>query len=168
MGETISQRAQRVMGPKPAKPEEVCPTCRQKVPHPRNRQRHNLLFAFLPAAVQHWPDTHEFQPKDAEDLRYYLLNAAGHCDYDHMKLDSTDPKALAAAMQSFMNRHRDKKGVHYRVGGLTMKAFIPKSISFNLCKEEVFGEVLQKCIDIVEVVIGVSIEQLKYERKREM
>ena|SRR3990167_118025 len=161
---TISARATAGLKPKP-KAEEICPTCRQAMPHPRNKARLDLLFAILVPALHQWPEGAEFQPLSTEHLRSWLLCEAGHCDVDEVSFAGSSKAQIIAAVTALMNRRRRKGFVHYRATKDGIKALEAKSIAFANCSETTFKRVLERAIEIIEVTIGVEIEQLKREHE---
>ena len=162
---TTSERAAALLKPRPPKPTEVCPTCRQILASPRNRERHNLLFAILDPAFNMWPHQHEFCPLNTEDLRYFLLCEAGWCDKDYIEFAGKNPRQIVYAITAFMNKHRDRKGVQYRATDKGIKALLPKSIAWNKCREHQFKPVLTAIVEYLEITLGVTVEQLKREHK---
>jgi hypothetical protein len=52
----------------------------------RSDEEHNLFFGVVGMAFSNWPESHKFQPTDAEHLRAWLLIEANHFE----ELDATD------------------------------------------------------------------------------
>jgi hypothetical protein len=154
----------------PVKPDDRCPTCKQKIPHPRNQARHNLLFAVLVPAFRHWPETHEFKPEDTEHLRAYLLAKAQHCTYSEIDIgDGTLPQ-ITAGMAAFMNAlpaAERGRPIFFRQTKTGIRGYRAKSISYTKCSEESFKKVLDSVIEIIETTIGVKVEKLKAEASKE-
>lgn len=170
---SISDKAIAARGapPKPeeAKADKVCPECGQRLSNPRNKSRHDLLFALLLPAFRHWPDRDkvDFQPVDTEDLRAWLLIEAGWCTSDEVKFAGGSKKQMIAGLSAFMSQKKPKPARKFESIDDGMRAFYPKSIAWNKCSEAEFKVVLENVISTIESIIGVPIEQLKREHENE-
>lgn len=148
----------------------LCPICAQPIPAKRNRERHALFFAVLASAFYQWPETPDengdvFTPHDTEDLRYHVLCKVGWCTTHLIEMIPGNKRQNVAAMSAFLIAHRDEKGVQFRVHEKGVLAAIPKSIAFNKCGEEKFKQVLERAFEYVEDRIGVSIAELRRDRR---
>lgn len=156
---TISERATAGIKP-PA--ERVCKTCCQKLPSPRNVERHNLLFAILKPAMEQWPEGHAFQPMSAEHLRAWLLVEAGWCTTRDLEIGGPSKQHAANALRFFMDSADGHR--FFAMTGKGIRERRPKSIAFNKCRESEFKAILNAIAEIVEAAIGVPIGALKREK----
>lgn len=67
----------------------VCQTCGQKT---RSRPQLNRFMALMEAAYQNWPESHEFQPRDMEHLRKWLVIKAGFRSSKIIRYENWMPK----------------------------------------------------------------------------
>ena len=136
---SISERAIANATPAPVRkprPKEICPTCKQVVPHPRNYERHKVLWALLKPAFYYWPDPEiePFRPNDKEHLRAWLLVKAGWKDSEELHISGNSKKHTMTVTLAFLNRKRPKPPVDYDelpTGGI--RVYWPKSVSYNKC-----------------------------------
>lgn len=169
---SISQKAIVLRGePKPqvSKPDKVCKECGQRLPTPRYRARHDLLFAVLKPAHAHWPETAPWQSTDLEDFRARLLIEVGWCTAEDLHFSGTSPKQIMAAFAAFTSLPRKKPFKKFEElpnGGF--RCYAAKSIAWTReCPEEKFKIILTDVIDFVENVIGVPVADLKREHENE-
>lgn len=54
-----------------------CPECGCVLSQPRSAKEHRFFFAIIAAAFDNWPEGHEFQPRNAEQLRGWLMLEVG-------------------------------------------------------------------------------------------
>ncbi len=144
------------------KHSDICDKCGQKKPSPRNRERHNLLFAILGPALAQWPEAYDFQPMSEEHLRAWLLWKSGWCTIRDLEICGPTKRAAVQAMRFFLDssdRHRfftnTSKGI---------REYTPKSIAWNRCREADFKNIMDHSTALLESIIGVNIEQLKREK----
>jgi len=170
---SISARA--IAGSQPAptrkpRPKEICPTCKQVVPHPRNYERHKALFGMLKPAFYYWPDpdVEPFRPNDAEHLRAWLLVKAGWRESEDLKISGTSSKYATIMAMAFLNRKREKTAVHFEELKDGIRVYWPKSVAYNKCSEDQFKKVLTSVTEIVEDIIGVSVKEMRENYKRDV
>ncbi len=167
---SISERALANATPAPVKkprPKELCPTCRQVVPHPRSYERHKVLFALLKPALYYWPESETFQPNDTEHLRARLLVQVGWRDSEdlHISGAGNSRKRTMDLTLAFLNRKRPKPPVHWEQLADGIRVFWPRSVSYNKCTEDQFKKILNKVTEVIENTIGVPVEQMRREYK---
>lgn len=154
---TISERASATI----QKSDKLCKCCGQKLPSPRNVERHRLFFAILKPSLEQWPESHAFQPLSTEHLRAWLTVEAGWCTTRDLEIGGPSKSIAAQALRYFMDA-----GDGHRLFSMTTKGIRerrPKSIAFNKCAEAQFKAVLDTAAMIVEAAIGCPIDQLKRE-----
>ncbi len=168
---SISEKAIAARGVQPEEPKakapKVCPECHQKIPHPRNADRHRLFFALLKPTFAHWPESEDFQPIDTEDLRAHILIQIGWKTREEQKFAGNSKKQILAGMTAFMNRKREKPIRLFEQIEDGVRGYAPKSIAWHRCTETQFKKILDDAAAYIESVIGVSVEQLKREYENE-
>ena len=171
---SISARALAASNPQPQakkpKPKELCPTCKQVVPHPRNYERHKALFGLLRPAFYYWPDPDvvEFRPNDTEHLRSWLLVKAKWCEHEDLKISGQSKKYAMIMAMAFMNRKRAKAAVDFEELPDGIRAYWPKSVAYTKCSESQFIKVINDVTEIVESIIGVDVKQMRENYKRDV
>lgn len=138
----------------------------------RSRADHNRLFALIEKAIPQWPENHEFQPRDAEHLRSWLLVKVGHINVK--SIPYPDPKsceefpALKAifrlTVESTGKAFEDDAGyVDYRVSSSGVEVVKARSISERngtVVGQKAFAPIREAVEALIEEVIGVPAEQL--------
>lgn len=140
------------------------------VPVPRVQKAHDLFFAVVSDACEHWPDGHEPQPDgDTEVLRAWLLCRIGWCEWRDYPLSENERanQVTAASVDADM---RDAKhhGTHpfLRSGQMvidgekmpTLRVYRSKSISHDLVDEVQFREIKSAVFEVIEEVVGVDVQ----------
>lgn len=145
---------------------QSCPTCGAPKRH-RSQAAHNHLFAIIASAWKLWPTDHPFQPEDPEHLRAYLLVKARHFDKLDVKCKSADAIGLKTQLDAVIRAFCDGKPplIHAYPWGL--RVFKPRSISYAAADRKVFNAVSETVFEILEVTLGVKIEDLKREVRQE-
>lgn len=138
-----------------------------KVEQPRSPEHHRLFFAVIAEAFKTWPESHEFEPSDAEHLRAWLLCKAGYRTTTHYSLAEVPTKRrevvvttvaaaigqlLAGRPHAFVTPHKDGLAVH-----------VPRSIAFEKLDQKEFNALSEQVFGIVSQVLGVEVETLKKE-----
>jgi len=148
--------------PAQARPAQTCPTCGAPARH-RSDEHHRLFFAVIKQVFDNWPEHFEqFQPRDAEHLRAWLLIEAGW----YREREFVGPKNLIAetirGFQEFTDAEDcrafpTKKGLRLRVA---------KSMKYRECPKRDFEKVSARVFEITEAITGVSVEDWKQQAKR--
>lgn len=143
-----------------------CPHCgaefdtkRRSVPD------HRRLFALVHAAFQQWPEAHDFQPNNSEELRAWLVCKAGP-EY------RTSTRVLLGEIGGDADMLRHAIEVAIRAAG--GKAFVvpdkfgvaiisPKSMSFSRMKQSEFSKLRDAITDLIEMHVGCKVEDLAKE-----
>jgi hypothetical protein len=85
-----------------------CPHCGVILEKPRSRNQHNRLFALATAAYNHWPEAHEFRPKNVDHMRYWLTVQARRFDVVmNLRVLSVEPIALQALLNGVLKQSND-------------------------------------------------------------
>jgi hypothetical protein len=166
---STAQKAIEARGVEPVrkpKAKEICPTCKQVVPHPRNYERHKVLWALLKPALYYWPESETFQPNDTEHLRARLLVQVGWRESEDLHISGGNSrKRTLDVTLAFLNRKRPKPAVHWEQLPDGIRVFWPRSVAYNKCSEDQFKKILNKITEVIENTIGVSVEQMRREYK---
>jgi hypothetical protein len=170
---STAQKAIEARGVAPVrkpKAKEICPTCKQVVPHPRNYERHKALFGMLKPAFYYWPDpeVEPFRPNDAEHLRAWLLVKAGWRESEDLRISGTSSKYATIMAMAFLNRKREKTAVHFEEMKDGIRVYWPKSVAYTKCSEDQFRRVLTNVTEIVEEIIGVDVKTMRENYKRDV
>ncbi len=144
-------------------PGEKCECCGRAFEHPRNAGRHRAFFAMLKPAFENWPERHDFQPVDLDELRGWLLCRAKWCETERIEFAVGNRNQIVAAMTAFMTKQRGKRS-HFQQTSTGLMAYTPKSIAFTKCREVDFRRIIDDVTGIIETEIGVSIADLKQAR----
>jgi len=135
----------------------TCPMCGAPARH-RSDAAHRFVFKAIAKAVENWPEQHDFQPRDAEHLRAYLLLKIGHRHESELPIGAMSPEAAARLLVTFV------KTVHAHatviVKGKRVIAIWPRSMSYRELGKVAFGRVSQAICDEIKGTIGVDAETL--------
>lgn len=135
---------------------------RVKITQPRLLPHHRFFFAFLDEVFEHWPETHKFQPTDADHhLRAWLLVKAGFSDRfvsDPFQNGKITKQAMAL-LKSFVDRLTGGRPVWFKQVGETIEAQWPVSISFTNMDEEEFRRVTALVFAAVYGETGIDVDE---------
>jgi hypothetical protein len=125
-----------------------------------------MFFAAISAAFSNWPINHSFLPSNEEHLRAYLLVKAEHCNIIGQNLiDEGDIFRVADFTDRLMSAVRGggQYGFVEVTGRKSLVVRFPKSISFRELDQKAFAPIAQRVFDIIEVELGVPVDQLVKE-----
>jgi len=139
---------------------------------PRSRRQDGRFFAALHEVVSqgHWPESHDFQPVDAEHLRAWLLVKVGHVEkpFDEFLVpDGVDPMPMALAIINLVERVKGKGRWAFpspRPGAI--RVYVPKTMNWQDVDKVEFQPLVQAMCETVEQAIGTTIDQILYERSQ--
>lgn len=148
---------------------ESCPECGVVLADARQHRsdpHHRLFFAVLDRALENWPEGEKFQPEDSEHLRSYVLIKAGHFINLDLRCENPDALSLEDQLRAIIRTVSEKPPLmhSYQWG---VRLFWPKSLSYAAVDRKTFNEVSEKVFEIISVTLGVPIEQMKREAKRQ-
>jgi len=118
----------------------------------RSHSQHGLFFAAMALAFDNWPDGHPFQPKDAEQLRYWLEIRAGWGS----SLLLRDP---TTAVEYMSNYWRDNMWAEQTEEGFVVHR--AKSIAYSKMQKGDFVELVNRVDTVLQQEVGMSIADLK-------
>lgn len=149
----------------------ACPECGCILTKPRSGADHRRLFGLLRQAFIHWPESAPFVPVSEDQLRAYLLVCVGHFDVTSIpapegihenetlqKLFRLSVEAAAMALQ------RTYAYVDIRISAGGAEILCPRSIDYRTVSQREFGPIRDAVESLVELTLGVPIEQLLREK----
>lgn len=143
---------------------DVCPTCGATTKRIRSLEQHRRYFGVIRAALHYWPDTHEKQFEDEDDLRYWLQMKAGHREVrNRVSLKGLRRKDALFVAEAVI---RGSKG--YTVPVIHKKELVifgPKSIAYANLGQAKFSELNNEIDALLQIEIGLTGEQLLNEYK---
>jgi hypothetical protein len=160
----VRSNADQALAASPRK--QACGDCPYK-PQQRSQAAHNHLFAIITAAEKLWPADHPFQPEDAEHLRSYLLVKARHFDKLDVKCKNADAIGLRMQLDAIIRAFCDGKPPLMHSYSWGIRIFKPRSISYAAADRKVFNAVSETVFEILEVTLGVKIEDLRRDAHME-
>lgn len=148
-----------------------CPHCGCELARPRSGPDHRRFFGAVAKAFDQWPENAEFQPRDAEHLRAYLLVRAGHFNVGKIETpegyaDNPSIRTLfRMAVEGTAKALAGETG-HYdvRVSASGVEVLTPRSIDYRTVSQREFGPIRDAVEAIIEAEIGVRVDQLLKER----
>lgn len=147
-----------------------CPHCGcELISHdgrkPRSIDQHRRYFAVMRAAFTHWPETHERQFANAEELRAYLQMKAGHREVGAQIPLSGMSKERAMLLAEAAIRGAGSYAMPV-IHGDTLVIFKPKSIAFAKLGHQAFCALNSDIDAMIEQEIGVSADRLLKETEK--
>ena len=143
-----------------------CPHCGCEVEaKKRSAPDHRRLFAIIANAFKQWPEAHDFQPDNPEELRAWLIAKAGWSE----KTPIAMPDDMTEQMQVLFRLSieagiKAAKGtafvVPYRRG---VGIVTPKSMAFAEMDQKDFAQLRDAITDIIEQTIDCKVEDLMRE-----
>jgi hypothetical protein len=132
----------------------------------RSNKAHSMLFAVIAEAWRQWPESHKFQPEDAEHLRAYLFVKARHYDAIDVKVKHTDAAILGPQLAALVKANADGKTPLLHAYSWGIRQFKPRTIS-GRPDSKMFHAVSSKCYSEIEAVIGVPVERMQRRAMRQ-
>lgn len=140
----------------------TCHHCGGILTKGRSLSDHRRFFALIHAAYQQWPESHDFQPRDADHLRAWLTAKSGFRDTTTIDLpeESTEDMrrlfllSIEAAIKSsggtaFVVPYRDCVAV-----------ITATSIAWDKIDQKEFNRLRDAVTDLIEGIVGVSADEL--------
>lgn len=143
----------------------------------RSAPDHRRFFAAIRAAANQWPQDHIFQPEGttahakSEHLRKFLLVKAGHRERQELPLEfAADQPGLTRLISVAIKAAMDRGGGYVEVAtapdGGAVAIYSAKSIDYRTLSQSEFGSVRSSVEELIESVIGVSVDDLLKEEER--
>lgn len=151
-----------------------CPHCGCEIDFAPVSQRssadHNMFWATVAKACQSWPHSHRFQPtgvspKDRVNNLYgWLLVEIGYVDT--LDIESHEVHAVDVGFR-VARRKKDSKIHYWRLTQTETgwQLITPRSTNKLTAGKRQFEDVRSRVYEIIEVTLGVKVEDLKREAK---
>lgn len=128
----------------------------------RSRAHHGFVFAFLSEVYAKWPKDHDFQPRDEDHLRGWLIFEAGFIDEQEISFaDELAPMDLAYLVRTLVAildvTIKTYYNLEVRNGKLVYQK--PKSIAFERMHEAEFRELTQAMFLVIYQHTGLDADQ---------
>ena len=148
-----------------------CPECGFIFGGDRSLPDLRRFFALLRAAHMHFPENHPLTSSNEEQFRARILIEAGHAHVAKAEIPASYAESEAArdyfrAAVDGAFRASDGKSAYreLRVRGSSLEIISPRSISFPRSKQREFNAVRDSVEQIIELALGLPVEQLLRER----
>lgn len=132
---------------------------------PRSLEQHRRYFAVMRAAWMHWPEAHERQFTNAEELRAWLQMKAGH-----REIGAQIPLTGISKERAMLVVEAAIRGVgSYAmpvIHGDTLVIFKPKSIRFASLSHQAFCALNSDIDAIIEAETGIHPDKLLKETEQ--
>jgi len=139
----------------------------------RSPQDHRRFFAVIRATYTHWPESHEFDPDNAEHLRKWLLCKAGFRDVTTIPVDfpielaKEHPALMKLVMLAVEAAIKAAKGYAFpRIHGDCIAVFSAKSIQWDKIDQKEFNKVREAVEEVIEAETGLKPDQLLKETEK--
>lgn len=148
----------------------TCSTCggSGKVANKRSSAQHRRQFAVFAAAFDMWPEQHEFRPRNAEHLRFWLEIQAGHFSVVlTLRVRSVPPTKLAAVLTAVLtacDHDRDRVFIEADADLIVVKK--AASIAYTRLPHARACQVFDEISHVLSAEMGVSAEMLLRETAR--
>lgn len=147
---------------------KVCSWC----PHAeRSKEHHNFFFAVCATAYKNWPETHAFQPNNAEHLRAWMLVEIGwfqEIDVNLTELAGAKAIAERATVLAIKSASRllDKPVIKIIRTDTGVKLIAPKSIARAKCSAKDYDWICEKGVNELAHHVGVPVDLLRQEGRK--
>lgn len=142
-----------------------CPHCGGLLTKPRSEPDHRRFFAIIHAAFNQWPETHEFQPDNAEHLRAWLLCKAGYRESTFIPVEGDDPAVSRLAVLGVEGALKAARSYAFvRPVGDGLAIFTARSIAWDTLSQKDFGPIREAVEEIISAEIGVDADALLREK----
>ncbi len=147
-----------------------CPHCggiiEDDKPHRRSTPQLRRFFAICKAAFFNWPEHHEFRPRSADHLRYWLECKANHFTVTTTaRIESSDPDKVYALVRAFL-KHSEDHRLFIELDGNLLIEKRTKSIDYNSLDSSEFSRLKDAVCDVIEIELGVAAEKLLSETEK--
>lgn len=145
-----------------ARTKQLCEGCPAR--QGRSLPQHRRYFSLIAAAHHHWPESHDFQPENAEHLRKWLQCKAGHYTTTRIEVPSADDIIMRLARLSAEAAVKAAGGTAWIKpfdGGLVV--FVPKSIAFDKLDHKAACKLFDEVAGVIEAEIGTKADDLLRE-----
>lgn len=136
----------------------ICQACKRPIDNDEHR---GFFFKALAVAYDNWPESHAFQPQNADHFRAWLLTEAGHYTSADLVGEEAVTVANVKAAATLLGKPH-----HIRIGRIPggIRVIAPLSMSKTAMSKKKFDAVALAVYPIIEAAIGVGVEKLVRER----
>jgi len=156
----LSERATAAAAPAPV--SKTCSACGQTRKRIRSEPDHRRFFALIAAAFANWPESHKFQPSNAEHLRAWLTIHAGHYDIVTVPVPADAPPIVVKLAALSAEAAIKAAGTHaWTVArGHQIDVYSPMSIAWDKLSQAEFWPIRQAVEDVIAAAIGIDADTL--------
>lgn len=147
-----------------------CPVCQYDFPEtkggkPRSADQHRRYFAVMRAVYYYWPETHEEQFSNAEELRKWLQMKAGYREIGAKVPLAGIRKEKALLLAEAAIRAAGSYAVS-KIHGDILVVFRPRSIAFNKLSHADFCKLNNAVEEIIIAEAGRSGDEFLDEYRK--
>jgi hypothetical protein len=138
-----------------------CPHC-GKGGKRRSIDQHRRYFAVIKQAFENWPETHDFQPDNAEHLRKWLQVKAGYRTVQEIDVTRSDPRSMQiieSTLRAAMKATGDYAWTV--VHGKRLYVVASRSIAFDKIPHGEFSTLNNKVQEVIESEAGIKVDQME-------
>ena len=131
---------------------------------PRSLDQHRRFFGMIAAVHSHWPESHRFQPDNAEHLRAWILVRAGHHTVKTFFLDGDADefaRVIPIVTATMLGKHSWCRSL-----GNELHVCVPESIAFDKMEHQAFCKLNGDVDEVIRAETGLDPEQLLRETER--
>ena len=140
-----------------------CPGCGEvlsepKKGKPRSVPQHRRYFALIRAAMNHWPEKHEFRPHSEEHLRKWLQSKAGHRVVETVDTAGMTPEQATAVIAAQVR----KAGpfAFHSVKGTRFYSIVSASVDFDTLPHLAACALFDDVADVIETETGIRCDDM--------
>jgi len=148
----------------------ICQHCgavnEEKPAKKRSSPQHRRQMKVFDVTFDHWPRSHEFQPKNPEHLRYWLEVKAGHFDVVYTKqIRSVPADKLAGLLTAVLLLSKDSR-LFVEADADQLVVMAARSIKYSELPQREASMLFDAIGDVISAEIGLEPEQLLKEHEK--
>lgn len=141
----------------------TCPHC-GKGGKRRSIEQHRRYFAVVKHAFETWPETHSFQPDNAEHLRKWLQVKAGYRTVQEIDVSRSDPRSMQIVESTLRAAMKATGDYAWTVvHGKRLYVVASRSIAFDKISHGEFCALNNLVQEVIESETGIKIDDLMRE-----
>lgn len=148
---------------------QACGDCPFAPQRQRSRIDHGMFWAIIQRTFESWPERHPFCPDNKDELYGWLLIEVGYSVSG--EVHDQDINAIRKSARVFMDLAGESDHPIYYMRlkrtARGVRVTIPKSLSYKSAGKRQFEDTRGKVYELIEVTLGVKIEDLKIEARQE-
>jgi len=140
----------------------TCPRC--KLTWGRSDEEHNTLFGVIGMAFENWPEQHDFQPCDEEQLRGWLACRVGH----HATIRLNGIRGLNRDTARDLLKAFTEGAAYFETDDDTNGTFVvkPRTMKKAAMRVQEFRAMANRVYHLLHTVTGIDAEVYKREKDR--